>query len=339
MDTRKVTFIATIAAIILVAVGIGYAYTASTVNSGNNASSEYITLVQGDETPGAYQFANNEKIYWDSADYRVGEQPKTDFSLASETIDVTTALGANCTYKAAVQVGSPFYLKASITGAATAASVNVDIRATDIAAPYQTDKAYVVFKVYNGTAAETQYLVVTANAAGVNTLTAYDSSWVAAPSLNNKLVLYQNNASSYKNATITAYYVTAVSAITVNHDVNAIPAGPDASPLNNAKLVFSITKDSWNGSGTAVTGISVTPTSVTITGTGSQTVTVTVSGDSHATNKNFIAFSNNAGVATVAITNATTITITGVAPGTTTITLITEEGGYTVDIPVTVNAP
>ena len=61
MDTRKVTLFATIAVIALVAVGIGYAYTATTVNSGNNVSTEYITLVQGGT--GAYQFASGDNIF------------------------------------------------------------------------------------------------------------------------------------------------------------------------------------------------------------------------------------------------------------------------------------
>ena len=67
-------------------------------------------------------------------------------------------------------------------------------------------------------------------------------------------------------------------------------------------------------------------------------VTVTVTAGEHTTNKNFIAYSSNAEVASVEKTGATTIAITGVAVGTATITLVTEEGGYSVDIPVTVNA-
>ena len=44
MDTRKVTLIATIAVIALLAVGIGYAYTASTSNTGNDVDAEYIQI-------------------------------------------------------------------------------------------------------------------------------------------------------------------------------------------------------------------------------------------------------------------------------------------------------
>lgn len=45
MDTRKVTLVATIVVIALLAVGIGYAYTASTQNSDNDVGSEYLTIV------------------------------------------------------------------------------------------------------------------------------------------------------------------------------------------------------------------------------------------------------------------------------------------------------
>ena len=54
------TLIATIVAITLLAVGIGYAYTTSTQNSGNDVGSEYLTLVQGGE--GAYWFSNGVEV-------------------------------------------------------------------------------------------------------------------------------------------------------------------------------------------------------------------------------------------------------------------------------------
>jgi len=60
MDTRKVTLVATIAVIALLAVGIGYAltYQGSTTNTGNSASGEYLSVslkdYQGNETINAY---------------------------------------------------------------------------------------------------------------------------------------------------------------------------------------------------------------------------------------------------------------------------------------------
>lgn len=56
MDTRKTTLIATIAVIALLAVGIGYAYTAYTENSGNTSNVAYLKLTQTGE--GAYNFTD-----------------------------------------------------------------------------------------------------------------------------------------------------------------------------------------------------------------------------------------------------------------------------------------
>ena len=60
MDTRKITLIATIAVIALVAVGVGYAYTATTQNTANNASSNYIVLSQNVYSWGTQQ------LYYDT---------------------------------------------------------------------------------------------------------------------------------------------------------------------------------------------------------------------------------------------------------------------------------
>ena len=129
MDTRKVTFIATIAAIVLVAVGIGYAYTASTVNSGNSASPEYITLVQG--STGAYQFADGEQnVYWDATDYIVGSQPTTDFTLTGVVDESITG------YKL-VQLGKSFTLVADSVGATTAPTIAIDINAENFIMPVE----------------------------------------------------------------------------------------------------------------------------------------------------------------------------------------------------------
>ena len=64
MDTRKTTLIATIAIIALLAVGIGYAYTAYTENNGNSTSTSYITLTQ--TGPTGYKFANNVDVQMDT---------------------------------------------------------------------------------------------------------------------------------------------------------------------------------------------------------------------------------------------------------------------------------
>ncbi len=64
MDTRKTTLIATIAVIALLAVGIGFAYTAYTENNGNSTVTSYVTLTQTGET--GYKFANNIDVQMDT---------------------------------------------------------------------------------------------------------------------------------------------------------------------------------------------------------------------------------------------------------------------------------
>ena len=56
MDTRRTTLIATIIVIALLAVGIGYAYTAYTENSGNTSNVAYLKLTQTGDT--GYTFAD-----------------------------------------------------------------------------------------------------------------------------------------------------------------------------------------------------------------------------------------------------------------------------------------
>lgn len=65
MDTRKITLIATVAAIALIAIGVGYAYTAYTANNGNETQTAYVTLTQvGETTP--YKFADDVKFDLDT---------------------------------------------------------------------------------------------------------------------------------------------------------------------------------------------------------------------------------------------------------------------------------
>ena len=67
MDSRKVSLFATIAVIALVAVGIGFAYTAATNNTGNNVTSEYIVaLPSTDGSSAAYTGAITENIEYNT---------------------------------------------------------------------------------------------------------------------------------------------------------------------------------------------------------------------------------------------------------------------------------
>lgn len=84
---------------------------------------------------------------------------------------------------------------------------------------------------------------------------------------------------------------------------------------------------------TAVSGVSLNKTSTTITQEGSEQLTATVA-PSYATNKNVTWSTSNSSVATVSNTGL----VSGVNAGTATITVTTEDGGFTATCTVTVTA-
>ena len=114
MNTKMISLIATVALIAVVAVGIGYAYTAMTTNTGNNAESEYITLTQtqySEEIDGSYNFTkdnatNTAKIYYDT----INTAADTRYKLTSTTKDIVSG----DTYST-VQIGKAFKLVAEPT--------------------------------------------------------------------------------------------------------------------------------------------------------------------------------------------------------------------------------
>jgi hypothetical protein len=108
MDTRKVTLLAVIVTIALVAAGVGYAYTATTSNTGNSVNTTYLTMVPYDtdraETPTPTSYAaafNGTHISYDSTTSKataagtssaggtisVGDEIIV-YSLADDTFDV-----------------------------------------------------------------------------------------------------------------------------------------------------------------------------------------------------------------------------------------------------------
>lgn len=114
-------------------------------------------------------------------------------------------------------------------------------------------------------------------------------------------------------------YVTAVSAGTAT--IKATVSGKSAS------CVITVTNNT-----VSVTGVSVNPSTATIGSNGGEiTLTATIS-PSNATNKNVTWSSSNTSVATV---NANGV-VTGVNPGSATITCTTSDGGYTGTCAVTV---
>lgn len=136
MEART-KIIAAVAVIMMCAaglVGAGYAYTASTVNNGNSAGAEYLTLVQG--STGAYGFADGtpaQDIYWDSSDFADKTNPqspvfKTKYTLA-DAVDKTSIVGY-----AVVKLGDTFTLNPTFSATTNLPAITIDIGATNIAA-------------------------------------------------------------------------------------------------------------------------------------------------------------------------------------------------------------
>lgn len=238
MDTRKMTLFATIAAIALLAVGIGYAYTASTSNSGNNVTTDYVTIVQdnANEGSGAYTFAGNAKIHWNSDDYKDGQNINTKFTLDGVATNVATGY-------ALTQIGDSFVLKtAPQTGGTAAADVTCAITQTGFSTPEITGSTKTTAIFLKVVAATNDQAVTslfkldnesfrlftpgTPETLGASTFTIYDVG------------------NGYGDVTITAYYGyagTAEDGIIVTHYTGEAPLGPSAQPLDDASLKFTVT--------------------------------------------------------------------------------------------------
>ena len=107
MDTRKVTLVATIVVLALLAVGVGYAYTAWTSNSGNTATTEYVELTQSGI--GQYTFADGYEVYYDSVNTGTRENGSTGFTYTlAENKDTTTIKDHTI-----VKLGNSFKLNAT----------------------------------------------------------------------------------------------------------------------------------------------------------------------------------------------------------------------------------
>ena len=186
MDTRKVTLLATITAIALVAIGIGYAYTATTENSSNNATDEFVVLSQTN-----YTYSTSTNLYFDTVNYK-DETVKTDYRLLKSITAEDYAIQMNVNGKATwddsktnkgvklfgFMLGSADTLIANYTGTATAPnSYTITVNASNFSdLSSKTDWKYVIV-LYRGTS---EYQFATYD--GASSITYYiwndDSGWV-----------------------------------------------------------------------------------------------------------------------------------------------------------------
>lgn len=124
MNTRQMTVVLTVAAIALVFIGIGFAYTAFTANQHNSTDVAYVTLTQADNDAdpsysGAYQFANNAAVRLDT--FNEDDTTTVYYALNnSENIDL-----GGTTYRV-IELGI-FDLVANYTGEAINKPAKLDV--------------------------------------------------------------------------------------------------------------------------------------------------------------------------------------------------------------------
>lgn len=241
-NNKRITLSLAIVTIIAVAaIGIGYAYTASTINSGNTATSEYLTLVQNGS--GAYMFTTNghSEVEWNTVDGKnTNGDPVaiTNFKLASPIAndDNSTPFGVYSLQ----QVGEDF------TIIATSTNTTVSSQTCSIT-PSNTG-----FNTVIGTGTAVYFLKVTVNSATpVTTFFKYDSGafkqWVSSNDSVSDITTFTittPNSSVFDTTTVSVYYgYHGTDGIDVTHAAGTPPVGPSTAqtqPLANASLTFAI---------------------------------------------------------------------------------------------------
>ena len=321
------TLIATIAAIALVAVGIGFAYTAATSNSGNSTDQQYITLIQGGA--GEYKFANDARIIWNTDDSMEDSVRTTVFTFA-DTVDTRT-LADSVEYKL-VKVGNPFTLITTETNGNHQTPLPCTITCNDFTG--STGLSYFV-EIKDDSEAIVDTFKINAAGTGINKYhSAAPAGWTDDAVFN---IAY--NTSSYHVYTATVYvgYAAESGGISKTHESGSQPAAP-AVDLTEASLKFTLTANGSNG--TPLESISADPTSLSVTAAEgvdhSKTATIAFT-PIDATNQGLVAVSSDVGKATVTV-NGSVIIVTGVAAGSATITVTSKaDPSITATITVTVS--
>ncbi|MBR6214532.1 MAG: hypothetical protein IKN41_00620 [Candidatus Methanomethylophilaceae archaeon] len=239
-DTRKLVLIATIAAIALVAVGIGYAYTASTQNTENTANSEYITLVQdGDGAYSFEHFSKNTKVYWNSMDSRIGSKPAIVYTNPA-MIQGTASHMTDCYI---MQLGKPFKILTEGNGTTSSPLECSIFKGGEWEVFTGGDHPTTYFlKVENST---TTWFKFVKDEWERTTFEKYGTDGWNGGSIFN--IEYDSVHGKYYDTTVTVYYaIDGGNSISVEHEPGVQPAGP-ALPANGvllagASLTFTVTK-------------------------------------------------------------------------------------------------
>lgn len=320
MDSRKMTLVATILAIALLAVGIGYAYTAITTNSGNTVNAEYITLTQNGDA--AYTFTDDEaKVYWDSDNKRIwvdddddSETPdvskiQTKYTISDTTVEVPVY---GVTYKAVALASAPIQIVATPQSGGTAsAALNCTFETTGF--DYDADAVFIV--AFSDAAAMTSpsYALITD-----------DDAWS-----DNQFTIGVTS-STYNTKYVQIYYACKSTGIVVTDGDRDPPA---VSVLNGASIKFTARTPTLNGDTVQLTSISLTGTATVAV---EATTTITATPNDGASLPGAGTWTSlNTGIATV---NASGV-VTGAAAGHAFIVYTSSDGKFSECIDITVTAP
>lgn len=221
METRKITLIATIAVISLIAVGIGYAYTASTTNSGNVVSTEFVELKQTNvdtNLTGAYQFVpNGFNIYYDSENVSA---TVTNYIITNAKVQINTNGNTNGGVYTAIKMGNPFKLTATQTGG-TPTNMTCNFETT----LFNTTNGWDFIIEFKGETGDPTYAIC------------HDGTW----SVSSFLIKTKGESSAltYEDTTITVYYGYSGNDASTTYAPNSQPLG---NATTGATIKFTVEK-------------------------------------------------------------------------------------------------
>ena len=228
---RKVTLVATIVAIALLAAGVGYAYTSSTQNSGNIANSEYVTLVQGGG--GGYSFSKNVEVDWNTVDKKVDTNYVTEYSIPGLTPGSPDDHMGNVYIK---QIGDPISVLTKGVGMNPYGSLECKVEPASTWIFFTAGDHPTTFflKVENNNNI-TWFKLINQNHAQKYGESGWDGG-------NTFTIAYDGSEHKYYDTTVTVYYaIDGGNSIAVTHELGEQPDGPSSTILGYAMLKFTVT--------------------------------------------------------------------------------------------------
>ena len=231
MAMRKVTLIATMVAVALLAVGAGYAYTSSTQNGGNVANSEYVTLVQAGDS--AYRFSESVEVEWNTVDKKVDTDYVTEFTIPGLTPG-----------SAAEHMGNVYMMQLGDSFTVLTKGVGMDTHGP-LECKVEPSSTWIFFTAGNH---PTTFFLKVENSNDITWFKLVDQNhakkygtggWNGG---NTFTISYDNSEHKYYDTTVTVYYaIDGGDSIEVTHGIGVQPSGPSSNIIYYAMLKFTVT--------------------------------------------------------------------------------------------------